>query len=251
MRIDSVVAHAGFYVPAEQASVPLVDRIYSRVGAQDQIAAGRSTFMVEMSETATILNNMSSESLIIFDEVGRGTATEDGLAIAQAILEHLHNDISPAPLTLFATHYRELTDVASQFDDASTHSVSVVNHDGNIVFLHKIVEGAADGSYGVHVASLAGLPESVVLRAKTILASLSKLETLEMPIIGFIGTKDRLHKQFIQFDEDLKALNKDYSVHVYEGAKHAFANASGMAYEAEAAEDSWEKTVAFLAKHLD
>ncbi len=179
-----LLAHAGFYVPAEQASVPLVDRIYSRVGAQDQIAAGRSTFMVEMSETATILNNMSNKSLIIFDEVGRGTATEDGLAIAQAILEHLHNDISPAPLTLFATHYRELTDVASQFDDASNHSVSVVNHDGNIVFLHKIVEGAADGSYGVHVASLAGLPESVVLRAKTILASLSKLEVQEITSQG-------------------------------------------------------------------
>ena len=169
LAIIVLMAHCGSFVSAKSADVPIIDRIFSRVGAQDEIAAGRSTFMVEMTETATILNNCTENSLVIFDEVGRGTSTEDGLAIAQAVIEFLYNNERGCPLTLFATHYRELTDTTVNMNGVVNRSVAVSNENGKITFLHQIIDGSADGSYGVHVAALAGIPAEVIERAQVLL----------------------------------------------------------------------------------
>ncbi len=164
-----LLAQCGCYVPAERARVPVVDRIFSRVGAQDDIAAGQSTFMVEMVETATILHNATERSLVLLDEVGRGTATQDGLAIARAVVEHLHHRPKGTPRTLFATHFQELAALAAVLPRVQNRAVAVVDDGGEVVFLHRIVDGAADRSYGVHVAALAGLPRAVVARAQELL----------------------------------------------------------------------------------
>ena len=169
LAIIVLMAHCGSFVPSESADVPIIDRIFSRVGAQDEIAAGRSTFMVEMTETATILNNCTENSLVIFDEVGRGTSTEDGLAIAQAVIEFLYNNERGCPLTVFATHYRELAELATHMDGVVNRSVAVSNENGKITFLHQIINGSADSSYGVHVADLAGIPNEVIQRAQLLL----------------------------------------------------------------------------------
>ena len=160
-----LLAQCGSFVPANKATIPLRDRIFSRVGAQDNLAAGQSTFMVEMLETAVILNKATEDSLVLLDEVGRGTSTYDGLAIAQATIEHLYNSLLGTPLTLFATHYRELTEIVSSFDRIKNCSVSVKETSEGYVFLHQIIEGSSDRSYGIHVAKLAGLPPTAVLRA--------------------------------------------------------------------------------------
>lgn len=167
-----LMAQIGSFVPAESASIGLVDRIFTRVGLQDDLATGQSTFMVEMVETANILHHATTRSLVILDEIGRGTSTYDGLAIARSVVEHLHN----APLlgcrTLFATHYHELTELASVLPRIRNFNVAVSEQDGEVTFLHRIVPGAADRSYGVHVAKLAGLPRSIVKRAWEVLESL-------------------------------------------------------------------------------
>jgi len=172
-----LLAQCGSFVPARRARIPLVDRIFSRVGAQDDLAAGQSTFMVEMVETATILHQATERSLVILDEVGRGTATHDGLAIAQAVVEYLHDRPGGAPWTLFATHFHELTALAATLPRVTNRSVAVsdaadADGTGEIVFLHRIVAGGADRSYGVHVAALAGLPRAVVGRARELLRAL-------------------------------------------------------------------------------
>jgi DNA mismatch repair protein MutS len=166
----AVMAQAGFYVPADGAVIGVVDRLFSRVGAADDLARGRSTFMVEMVETATILNRATERSFVILDEIGRGTATYDGLAIAWSTLEYLH-DVC-ACRTLFATHYHELTQLHQNLDQLRCHAMQVREWKEQIVFLHQVVAGAADRSYGVHVARLAGLPASVVTRAQQILDEL-------------------------------------------------------------------------------
>jgi DNA mismatch repair protein MutS len=167
-----LLAQCGSFVPASRARIAMADRIFSRVGAQDDIAAGQSTFMVEMLETATILNNATERSLVILDEVGRGTSTYDGLAIAHAVIEYLHHRPGGTPRTLFATHYHELTALAATLPRIANRSVAVREEGGEVVFLHRIVDGGADRSYGVHVASLAGLPRAVVSRARELLAEL-------------------------------------------------------------------------------
>ncbi len=169
-----LLAQCGAYVPAARARIPMADRIFSRVGAQDDIAAGQSTFMVEMLETATILHNATEHSLVILDEVGRGTSTYDGLAIARAILEHLHHRPGGTPRTLFATHYHELTALAGTLPRIQNRSVAVREEHEEVVFLHRIVDGGADRSYGVHVAALAGLPRALVARARELLAELER-----------------------------------------------------------------------------
>ena len=169
-----LLAQCGSFVPARRARIPLVDRIFSRVGAQDDLAAGQSTFMVEMVETATILHQATERSLVILDEVGRGTATHDGLAIAQAVVEYLHHRPGGAPWTLFATHFHELTALASTLPRVANRSVAVTEAGGEVVFLHRIVDGGADRSYGVHVAALAGLPRAVVARARELLRDLEE-----------------------------------------------------------------------------
>jgi len=167
-----LLAQCGSYVPASRARIAMADRIFSRVGAQDDIVAGQSTFMVEMLETATILHNATERSLVILDEVGRGTSTYDGLAIARAVIEYLHHRPGRTPRTLFATHYHELTELASRLPRIANRSVAVREERGEVVFLHRIVDGGTDRSYGVHVAALAGLPKAVVSRARELLADL-------------------------------------------------------------------------------
>lgn len=168
-----VLAHLGSFVPASRATIGICDQLFSRVGASDNLAAGQSTFMVEMSETANILRRATKKSFIIFDEIGRGTATYDGMAIAQAVLEYL-DELSPR--TLFATHYHELTalvgDNAGRLHNVSCLTIDVREHNNDIVFMHKIVAGVANRSYGIHVAKMAGMPASVVARAESVLAGL-------------------------------------------------------------------------------
>ena len=167
-----LMAQVGSYVPAASARIGIVDRIFTRVGAQEDIASGQSTFMVEMLETANILHNATPRSLVILDEIGRGTSTYDGLAIARAVVEYLHNHAPRAAKTLFATHYHELVELAQTLPRVKNANVAVSEEGGKVVFLHRILPGGADKSYGIHVGELAGLPKAVVQRAREVLAVL-------------------------------------------------------------------------------
>ena len=169
-----LMAQIGSFVPAKSAEIGLVDRIFTRIGAQDEIHAGQSTFMVEMVEVANILHHATPRSLLILDEVGRGTSTYDGVSIAWAMVEHIHNHPELRAKTLFATHYHELTQLSDLLPGVRNYNVAVSESDANVVFLHKIIAGGADKSYGIHVAQLAGLPRSVVSRANEIMAALEK-----------------------------------------------------------------------------
>jgi DNA mismatch repair protein MutS len=170
----AVLAQAGSFVPAEQAHLGVVDRLFSRVGAADDLARGRSTFMVEMVETAAILNQATGRSLVILDEIGRGTATFDGLSIAWAVIEHLH-EVNRCR-ALFATHFHELTALAARLEHLACRTMRVKEWQDEVVFLHEVAEGAADRSYGIHVARLAGLPAAVLQRAEQILHRLEQNE---------------------------------------------------------------------------
>jgi len=172
VAIITLMAQIGCFVPASDATIGLVDRIFTRVGLQDDLATGQSTFMVEMVETAAILNQATPRSLVILDEIGRGTSTYDGLSIARSVIEHIHNDPRLGCKTLFATHYHELTQLAASLPGVRNCSVAVTEEGNSVVFLHKIVPGGADKSYGVHVAQMAGLPQGVVNRAWEVLADL-------------------------------------------------------------------------------
>jgi DNA mismatch repair protein MutS len=167
-----LMAHIGSFVPAESAEIGLVDRIFTRVGASDDLARGQSTFMVEMNETSNIVNNATERSLVILDEIGRGTSTFDGLSIAWSVAEFLHDKIKAR--TLFATHYHELTKLAEDRTGVCNFNVAVREWNEQIIFLRKIIPGGADKSYGIHVARLAGLPKEILDRAKEILAHLEK-----------------------------------------------------------------------------
>jgi DNA mismatch repair protein MutS len=173
-----LLAQAGSFVPADEAHIGLVDRIFTRVGASDNLAGGQSTFMVEMVETANILNCATARSLILLDEIGRGTSTYDGLSIAWAVAEYIHDRSRLGARTLFATHYHEMAQLAFQRDGIRNYRVAVQERDGEIVFLRKIVAGGADRSYGIHVAQLAGLPASVIERAQMVLAQLEEPESM-------------------------------------------------------------------------
>ena len=170
----TLMAQTGSFIPAKEARVDIVDRIFTRIGASDDIARGQSTFMVEMSETASILNNATSRSLVILDEIGRGTSTFDGLSLAWSIAEYLHNQCGAK--TLFATHYHELTELESRLERVYNLNVSVREWNDQIIFIHKIIPGAADKSYGIHVARLAGIPSSVLNRAIEVLRNLEETE---------------------------------------------------------------------------
>jgi DNA mismatch repair protein MutS len=166
----------GSFVPAAKARLGIFDRIFTRVGASDQLARGESTFMVEMHETANILNNSTGRSLIILDEVGRGTATFDGLSLAWAIIEYLHDHPDRGGITLFATHYHEVTDLAKTKSRVANYNVAVKEWNDQIIFLRKVVPGAADKSYGIQVAKLAGIPAVIIDRAREILGTLERKE---------------------------------------------------------------------------
>jgi DNA mismatch repair protein MutS len=178
----AILAQMGSFVPARRARIGIVDRLFSRVGAADDLARGRSTFMVEMVETAAILNQATERSLVILDEIGRGTATFDGLSIAWASVEHLH-EVNRCR-ALFATHFHELTALAAKLPRIHNATMRVKEWQGEVVFLHEVVPGAADRSYGIQVAKLAGLPASVIERAKVVLAEL-EAEDRGRPVRGF------------------------------------------------------------------
>ncbi len=194
----AVLAQMGSFVPARRAHIGVVDRLFSRVGAADDLARGRSTFMVEMVETAAILNSAREKSLVILDEIGRGTATFDGLSIAWAVMEHLHE--KNRSRALFATHFHELTQLAKRLDRIDNLTVRVTDWNGDVVFLHEIIAGAADQSYGVQVAKLAGLPAPVVARAKHLLAEFEAADRLsrsdrlvaDLPLFSAPNAADRV-----------------------------------------------------------
>jgi DNA mismatch repair protein MutS len=169
-----LMAQIGSFVPADSATIGLVDRIFTRIGAQDEISAGQSTFMVEMVEAAYILNHATSRSLIILDEIGRGTSTYDGISIAWSMVEYIHNHPRLGAKTLFATHYHELTDLEQILPKVRNYNVAVAEEGDRVIFMHHIVPGGADKSYGIHVAQLAGMPRPVVHRAEEILEQLEQ-----------------------------------------------------------------------------
>jgi DNA mismatch repair protein MutS len=171
-----LLAQIGSFVPAKQARIGLVDRIFTRVGASDNLVGGQSTFMVEMTETSNILHSATSRSLILLDEIGRGTSTYDGLSIAWAVAEFIHDAKQLGARTLFATHYHEMTQLEESHAGIKNYRVAVQERDGDVLFLRRIVRGGADKSYGIHVAQLAGLPSSVVDRAKQVLAQLERTD---------------------------------------------------------------------------
>jgi DNA mismatch repair protein MutS len=203
VALIALLAQVGSWVPAKRCRVGLVDRIFSRVGASDDLARGNSTFMVEMNETANILNHCTDRSLIILDEIGRGTSTYDGLSIAWAVVEHLHRDPLRGPRTLFATHYQELTQLEKHLSRLRNYSVAVKEWNDEIVFVRRVVQGPADRSYGIQVARLAGLPLSVIDRAKLILG---KLES-DDPEIDLPGPVARPKKRLTVKPEDDGQLN--------------------------------------------
>lgn len=224
-----LMAQIGSFVPADSARIGLVDRIFTRIGAQDEIHAGQSTFMVEMVETAAILSQSSNRSLLILDEVGRGTSTYDGLAIARAVVEYIHNNPGIRAKTLFATHYHELTEVAKYLPHVCNYNVAVTEEGNRVIFLHKIIPGAADRSYGIHVAQIAGIPKAVTDRANEILEELEgnagfqeKRERIRQAFSGatqlsFLGPETHpLIDEIKELDVDslspLEALNKLYEL---------------------------------------
>jgi DNA mismatch repair protein MutS len=167
-----LMAQIGSFVPAEEARIGLVDRVFTRVGAQHDVTGGKSTFLVEMAETANVLRNATPRSLVVLDEVGRGTSTYDGMAIARAVIEHLHDEPKLRCRTLFATHYHELTELESLLPRVRNQRMDVLEEGDRVVFLHRVVPGGADRSYGIHVAQLAGVPAPVIRRARQILKEL-------------------------------------------------------------------------------
>ena len=181
VALITLMAQIGSFVPAAEAHIGIVDRIFTRIGAGDEIHRGQSTFMVEMLETANILHHATSKSLVVLDEVGRGTSTYDGMAIAWAIVEYIHNHPRLRCRTLFATHYHELTQLADHLPGVRNFRVDVAEEGDKVIFLHKIVPGGADKSYGVHVAELAGLPRQVVQRAREIMSDLETNGTTAAP----------------------------------------------------------------------
>jgi DNA mismatch repair protein MutS len=174
--IISILAQMGSFVPAEKAKLPLLDRVWTRVGASDDLASGRSTFMVEMTETAAILHNATPRSLVLLDEIGRGTATFDGLSIAWAVAEYLHDSAEHAAKTLFATHYHELTELAERLPGAQNYQITATEREGEVVFLHRLERGRASKSYGIEVARLAGMPPAALARAREVLERLERYE---------------------------------------------------------------------------
>ncbi len=215
VAIITLLAQIGSFVPADEATIGLVDRIFARIGAQDEIHSGQSTFMVEMVETARLLNGSTRRSLLILDEVGRGTSTYDGLAIARAVVEYIHNNPRLNCRTLFATHYHELTELPNVLPRSRNYNVAVSEQGEEIVFLHKVVPGGADQSYGVHVAQLAGLPRPVVERARELLHQLEEQSSDFEPTAK--KRKQKNPDQLTMFDEApnpavsaLKALEVDH-----------------------------------------
>jgi DNA mismatch repair protein MutS len=195
-----LLAQVGSFVPAKNAEIGVLDKIFTRVGATDNISSGESTFMVEMNEAANILNNISDRSLILLDEIGRGTSTYDGVSIAWAIAEYLHEQ-TVQPKTLFATHYHELNEMAVSFERIKNFHVSIQENKGNIIFLRKLVPGGSEHSFGIHVAKLAGMPSKVVHRAEEILKTLENSRSKKGKDKIKKVTEENLQLSFFQLDD--------------------------------------------------
>ena len=203
--ITVIMAQIGCFVPAKEAIMPVFDAIYTRIGASDDLVSGESTFMVEMKEANDAISNATKNSLVLFDELGRGTATFDGMALAQSIIEYLHDNIHCK--TMFSTHYHELTDLENTLSHLRNIHVSAYEEDGNITFLHKIEKGSVDKSYGIHVARLANLPKNLIERATTILAIYEANEKKRdvkvqqaLPLDSLIEKKDKLREELDALD---------------------------------------------------
>ncbi|MCH5230449.1 MAG: DNA mismatch repair protein MutS [Muribaculaceae bacterium] len=215
----TLLAQVGSFVPAKAAHIGIVDKIFTRVGASDNISSGESTFMVEMNEAASILNNMGHRSLILFDELGRGTSTYDGISIAWSIVEHIHDNGRVSPKTLFATHYHELNDMEGKFPRVANYNVSVKEIDGKVVFMRKLEKGGSEHSFGIHVARLAGMPRSIVKRAEQVLHQLeegaqgmgeeSKKTVTRKDTSHIKNEADALQMSFFQLDDPLLSQIRD------------------------------------------
>ncbi|MBQ8542822.1 MAG: DNA mismatch repair protein MutS [Bacteroidaceae bacterium] len=209
----TLLAQIGCFVPADSAHVGLVDKIFTRVGASDNISAGESTFMVEMTEAANILNNLSGRSLVLFDELGRGTSTYDGMSIAWAIVEHIHESQKGRARTLFATHYHELNEMEKSFSRIKNFNVSVKEMDGRVIFLRKLMPGGSEHSFGIHVAKLAGMPKSIVKRSEQILSKLeandSRGELKSSPAAQIADSREGMQLNFFQLDDPVLSQVRD------------------------------------------
>ena len=208
----TLLAQIGCFVPADSAHIGLVDKIFTRVGASDNISVGESTFMVEMNEAADILNNLSPRSLVLFDELGRGTSTYDGISIAWAIVEHIHEHPKAKARTLFATHYHELNEMEKSFKRIKNYNVSVKEVDGKVIFLRKLEKGGSEHSFGIHVAKLAGMPKSIVKRANTILGQLesdNRQQGVSKPTKEIASSRDGMQLSFFQLDDPILCQIRD------------------------------------------
>lgn len=208
----NLMAQVGCYVPAESAQVGIVDKIFTRVGASDNISLGESTFMVEMNEASDILNNLSERSLVLFDELGRGTSTYDGISIAWAIVEYIHEHPKAKAKTLFATHYHELNEMEKSFKRIKNYNVSVKEVDNKVIFLRKLVKGGSEHSFGIHVAKLAGMPQSIVKRADTILKQLetdNRKQGISKPIGEISEQREGYQLNFFQLDDPVLSQVRD------------------------------------------
>ena len=206
-----LMAQTGSFVPARKAGIGIVDKIFTRVGASDNISLGESTFMVEMNETASILNNLSDRSLILLDEIGRGTSTYDGISIAWAMVEYLHENKHKAK-TLFATHYHELIEMENSFSRVKNYNVSIKEFNNKVIFLRKIKRGGSEHSFGIHVARMAGMPKSVVNRADEILKELEQShekQELTKPIAELAGHREGLQLSIFQLDDPVLKQIRD------------------------------------------
>jgi DNA mismatch repair protein MutS len=207
----SLMAQMGSFVPAKSARLGLLDKVFTRVGASDNISSGESTFMVEMNETASILNNLSNRSLIILDEIGRGTSTYDGISIAWSITEYLHQNGQTQPKTLFATHYHELNEMCTSFDRIKNYNVSVKEMGNKVIFMRKLVPGGSAHSFGIHVAKMAGMPKPVLKRADQILAQLEKNHSsdLKSDVKEIAAKEGDMQLSFFQLDDPVLMQIKD------------------------------------------
>ena len=208
-----LMAQIGSFVPAESARIGLVDKIFTRVGASDNISLGESTFMVEMTEASNILNNVSPKSLVLFDELGRGTSTYDGISIAWAIVEYLHENPRAKARTLFATHYHELNEMEKNFKRIKNFNVSVKEMDGKVIFLRKLMRGGSEHSFGIHVAEIAGMPKSIVRRANVILKELESdnagVGSAGKPTASIAQSREGMQLSFFQLDDPVLCQVRD------------------------------------------
>lgn len=208
----TIMAQIGSFVPAESAKIGLVDKIFTRVGASDNISMGESTFMVEMNEAANIINNISERSLVLFDELGRGTSTYDGISIAWSIVEYIHEHPKARAKTLFATHYHELNEMEKTFKRIKNYNVAVKEIDNKVIFLRKLVPGGSEHSFGIHVAKMAGMPQSITKRSEAILEQMeaaNRKQGIKKPIKDIIEKREGYQLSFFQLDDPVLSQVRD------------------------------------------